>query len=129
MNRKYWLIAIVAVIVMLCAIGYSFAAPSCGPWTEIRDHLKEKYGEVPTSIAVVKSVTITFYVNPVTKTWTMIGQNGSSDTACEIMEGEGWEAAPAAVANPPVDDHPAIPKMREYLDGNGSKFWIVPVRR
>lgn len=122
---------ILAALAGLALIGVAFvpAHAGCFPWADVQVQWKAKYGEVPTTIGIAgNGIVVTVLVNPESKTWTMFGQR-SADIACELLHGEGWEPAPASIANPPAEDHPAIPHMQEFEGGNGSKYWLVPVRR
>jgi len=89
-------------------------APGCMTWDSARDKVKTDYGETATFIALSKNGSvIVFTINQTTGTWTLF-QMPDAASACPLTAGQGWEAAPASIANPPATPEPKPPLPQMY---------------
>ena len=109
--------ALLTIFGIGAALWLTFAAhadtpPGCMTWDVARDKIKTEFGETATIIAQSQGGTvIVFTVNASTGTWTLWKMPDAA-SACAVAAGQGWEAAPASVANPPTPEpKPPLPQM------------------
>lgn len=92
-------------VAVLFGLGYVAAAQAqamqCLSYTEVRDDLASKYGEVPAATAQDQGGNIVLlFANPETGTWSLGISPPDKAMYCPVASGGGWMVHP--VTKPPV---------------------------